>query len=97
MRSSGQDTSDDNHDGCENNGHFPAKVVAGQTGFNGEQWSPTEAAWKLASLYLPNNHLADDFSHKQRIRHTRADGRSILLGVLLFEEDIGHSPVVLEI
>lgn len=96
MRGSGHDTSNDNHEGSENNGNFPAKVVAGQTNPNGEQWATSKVIWKLVCLHLPNNHLADDFSHKQRIRHARADSRSILLGVLLLEKDVGHSPVVLK-
>lgn len=53
------------------------------------------ATWengKVVCLYLPNNHLADDFSHEQGIRHSSADSRGVLLGVFLLEKDIGHSP-----
>jgi len=39
---------------------------------------------------LPDDNLADNLANQQGIRHARADGRSVLLGVLDLEKDVDH-------
>ena len=41
---------------------------------------------------LPNNNLANNLADQQCIGYPRTDGGGVFLGILRFEEDIGHRP-----
>lgn len=87
MRRGCENSADDNHDGRKDYGRLPAEIVTGQTI---QKLDKSHNQGLRVCSSLPDYDLADDFANKQRIRHARADGRSVLLGVFGLQKDIGH-------
>lgn len=88
MRCSSEYSTDDNHERSKNDGGLSTEIVASQTGFMSIRFLHS-----FRGRCSPYDNLTDNLTDQQRIRHTSAYGRCVLLWVFFLQKNIGHGPM----